>query len=186
MKPQSREELKQYALRKLGYPVLKINVANEQLEDLIDDALQFFSEYHFDGSESTFLTHQITSEDMENQYIPVYDDISFIVNVFPFSLSGNTNGSVFFNIEYQMRLNDWDMFNRAFGGVQYYDHLQRWLSLVRDTLHGKPSMRFNRLTNKLYLDVNWDTTFSVTPAKMEVSDASGFSVAAIGSIPTRY
>ena len=51
-KPASRQELKDYALRRLGHPVIDINVEDGQMEDRLDDALQFFAEYHFDGVET--------------------------------------------------------------------------------------------------------------------------------------
>ena len=59
-KPNSREALKQYSLRMLGKPVVEINVDDDQLEDRIDEGLQYFQEYHFDGVEKTYLRHKIT------------------------------------------------------------------------------------------------------------------------------
>ena len=56
-KPASRQELINYCLRKLGAPVLEINIAEEQLDDLVDDALQYFQERHFDGVEKMFLKY---------------------------------------------------------------------------------------------------------------------------------
>ena len=58
-KPSSRQELIDYCLRQLGAPVLEINVAEEQIEDLVDDALQYFNERHFDGVEQTYLKYQL-------------------------------------------------------------------------------------------------------------------------------
>ena len=55
----SRWELREYALRRLGYPVLEINVDDDQLEDLLDDAVQYFQERHYDGIERTFLKHKL-------------------------------------------------------------------------------------------------------------------------------
>ena len=68
-KPTTREELKQYALRKLGAPVIEINVDDSQVEDALDDALQFFAEYHFDGVEKVYFKHQVTQTDKDNMYI---------------------------------------------------------------------------------------------------------------------
>ena len=64
-KPTSRAELKDYCLRQLGAPVLEINVADEQVEDLLDDALQLFHERHFDGVERMYLKHQLTQDDID-------------------------------------------------------------------------------------------------------------------------
>ena len=63
--PGSRSEFKQYCLRQLGAPVLEINVADEQCEDRIDDAIQFFQERHFDGVVRTYLKYQITQADID-------------------------------------------------------------------------------------------------------------------------
>ena len=63
--PSSRQELIDYCLRQLGAPVLEINVAEEQIEDLVDDALQFFNERHFDGVQQTYLKYEITQNDID-------------------------------------------------------------------------------------------------------------------------
>ena len=68
-RPASREALKDYCLRKLGYPVVQINVDDAQMEDRIDDALQFFAEYHFDGVEKVYMRKQITQIDIDRGYI---------------------------------------------------------------------------------------------------------------------
>jgi len=63
--PTTRQELIDYCKRKLGYPVLEINVADEQIEDLVDDAIQFFQERHFDGVYQTYMKYQITQDDID-------------------------------------------------------------------------------------------------------------------------
>jgi hypothetical protein len=63
--PATREELKDYCLRRLGAPILEINVDEDQVEDIIDDALQYFNERHFDGAERMYLKHKLTAEDIE-------------------------------------------------------------------------------------------------------------------------
>ena len=64
-KPASKTELKQYCLRQLGAPVLEINVADEQIDDLMDDALQYFQERHFDGVERMYLKHHLTQDEVD-------------------------------------------------------------------------------------------------------------------------
>ena len=68
--PSSRGELIEYVKRKLGAPVLEINVSDEQIEDLVDDAVQFFQERHFDGVIQTFLKYQVTQEDIDRGRAP--------------------------------------------------------------------------------------------------------------------
>jgi len=64
-KPTTRQELKDYCLRQLGAPVLEINVADEQVDDLLDDTIQYFNERHFDGVEKTYLKYKISQEDID-------------------------------------------------------------------------------------------------------------------------
>jgi len=64
-KPSTRQELIDYCLRRLGAPVLEINVDDDQIDDLVDDALQYFQERHFDGVERMYLKYQITQQDID-------------------------------------------------------------------------------------------------------------------------
>ena len=63
--PSSRSNLKEYALRALGKPVIEINADDDQLEDRIDEALQYFSQYHYDGIRRTYLKYQYTQDDYD-------------------------------------------------------------------------------------------------------------------------
>lgn len=65
-KPSSRSELKEYCLRKLGKPVIEINVDEDQVEDLIDDTIQLFNERVYDGVERVYLKYKITQDDIDN------------------------------------------------------------------------------------------------------------------------
>ena len=63
--PSSRSEFKQYCLRQLGAPVLEINLADEQCEDIIDDGIQYFQERHFDGVAQTYMKYKVTQDDID-------------------------------------------------------------------------------------------------------------------------
>ena len=63
--PASRNEFKEYCLRQLGAPVLEINLATEQCDDLIDDAIQYFQERHFDGVSQVYMKYRVTQEDID-------------------------------------------------------------------------------------------------------------------------
>ena len=63
--PSSRQTLIDYCKRQLGYPVLEVNVADEQIDDLVDDAIQYFQERHFDGVFPTLLKYKFTQEDID-------------------------------------------------------------------------------------------------------------------------
>ena len=80
-KPASKTELKQYCLRQLGAPVLEINVADEQIDDLMDDALQYFQERHFDGVERMYLKHKITEDELNRGQAHNDDDSTNTVGI---------------------------------------------------------------------------------------------------------
>ena len=100
----TREELKDYCLRRLGAPVIEINVDDDQIEDRIDDAFQFYREYHFDAVEKVYLKHQMTAQDITNQYITLPDLVTGVERILPFS--NRSDGTNIFSIRYQILLND--------------------------------------------------------------------------------
>ena len=153
-KPNSRQQLKDYALRRLGYPVIEINVDDSQIEDRVDDALQFFAEYHFDGVEKMFYKHQVTSSDITNGYIDMNDVDSSIISVTRlFQFSDSTINM--FDIRYQMALNDFYGLRSGLSNISYYDSIKRHLALIQQTLDPEKQIRFSRVTNKLYVDMDW-------------------------------
>ena len=102
--PTTREQHKQYCLRSLGSPVIDINVDDEQLEDRIDESLQYFRDYHYDGTEHVYLKHQITSSDKTNEYIAINNNIQGITRLF--NIGNSNSSSNLFNVRYQIHLND--------------------------------------------------------------------------------
>ena len=80
-KPTTKQELIDHCLRKLGAPVLEINVSDEQLDDIVDDAVQYFNERHFDGVERMYLKYKITQEDIDRgQADPLTSNTTGIVS----------------------------------------------------------------------------------------------------------
>lgn len=149
--PKTRQQLKDYCLRKLGSPVIQINVSDEQVDDRIDDALQFFQDYHFDGTEKIFMKHQITKEDIERRWIYCPDAVNFVVNILPWD---DSNSSVnMFDLRYQLRLHD--LYD--FTSVSYvsYDITMKHIRNLNLLFSGTPQFRFTRHTNKIYLDIDW-------------------------------
>lgn len=152
--PNSRQQIKDYALRRLGAPVIEINVDDSQVEDRIDDALQFFAEYHFDGVEKMFYKHQVTSDDITNGYIDMNNVDSSIISVTRlFQFSDSTINM--FDIRYQMALSDFYGLRSGLSNIAYYDSIKRHLSLIQQTLDPEKNIRFSRVTNRLYVDMNW-------------------------------
>lgn len=150
--PTTREEFKEWCLRKLGKPIIEINLDDDQIEDRIDEALSYYQDFHFDGTEKTFLKHPVTANNKADGYITISEDIIGIVNLFDIGYSSSTNNM--FNMKYQMMLNDvWDM--SQFPVSSYWMSMQN-LALLEEILVGKQPLRYNRHTNKLYIDMDWD------------------------------
>jgi hypothetical protein len=148
--PTSRATLIDYCKRRLGDPVIEINVDEDQLEDRVDEALQYYQEYHSDATYRTYVAHQITDDDVTNEYVTVGNDILFVTRLFAISTSFNSSFN-FFDIKYQLMLNDIaDMQNFA-GDLAYYEQLQQYLSLLDVKLNGYPQTTFVRKQNRLYL-----------------------------------
>lgn len=219
----TRQQLIDYCLRDLGAPVLEINVDDEQVEDRIDQAIEFFNLYHYEGIERVYLKHKIVPSklniietnaalfsksiiglssgakaiivpnevdntirvkgvvgefiaseqvsdginiatlldtnfyiagDTENKYIDVPDAVFGVSRVLPFN--GATQGRSsdgLFNVQYQLRLND--LYDLSSTSIIYYKTVMSHLALLDLELNGHPVYRFNRMSGKLYLDVDW-------------------------------
>lgn len=149
----SRQTLKEYCLRALGSPVLEINVDDDQLEDRIDEALEFFRLYHYDGIEKIYLKHKVTQADIDNKYIPMSPLIYGVSRVLPIT-SGAASSKNIFDLQYQLRLND--LYDLTSTSVIYYTTVMSHLSMLDLVLNGHIIYRFNRYQDRLYLDINWD------------------------------
>jgi hypothetical protein len=151
--PTTRSQFKEYCLRKLGKPVIEINVDDDQVEDRIDEALHYWYDYHFDGTERTYYKYQITSQDITNKYITIPENIIGVVSIFDLSSSLST-GSGMFNVQYQFVLNNlYELVNFEF--LHYYMTMEH-IQFMEQMLVGKQPIRYNRNVNKLYIDTNWD------------------------------
>ena len=178
-KPNSRATLSDYCLRQLGAPILEINVADEQIDDLIDDSLQLFYERHFDGVEKVLLKYQITTEDIrrgrarggsfstgitthttadsfeweENtNYLTVPDAVLGIERIHQFD--NNAISSGMYNIKYQLFLND-IAFNLGYNGLLNYSMTKTYLEDINFLLTTTPQIRYNKRNNRLYIDCDW-------------------------------
>jgi hypothetical protein len=146
----TREQLKQYALRALGAPVVQINVADEQLEDRLDEAIAYFQLYHYDGIERMYLKHQITQTDVNNQYVTLPDYVYGVKKVIPFRQGSSSQN--LFDVQYQLRLND--LYELTNTSMVYYSMVMQHMAMLDQLLNGYPQFEFNRLGGKLYLEVN--------------------------------
>jgi len=150
--PSTRTELKEFCLRKLGKPVIEINIDDDQMEDRIDEALAYYHDYHFDGAEKTFLKHIVTADNKTNNYIDITDgNIIGIVNIFDIGDATSTNN--LFNVRYQIALND--LYDLArYDLVPYYMNMMN-IRFIEEMLIGKQPLRYNRHINKLHIDMDW-------------------------------
>jgi len=169
-RPNSRQTLIEYCLRKLGSPVIEINVDWQQCEDRLDDALDYFTERHFDGVEKVFFKYQVTQQDIDNQYIDTEDigppngvegptgkEIVSVVKVMQFGNFANIN---MFDIRYQMALTDYFGVNRNLQGTHSmglanYDAMMRYIKLIEDFFQPEKAIQFSKASNRLHLNMNW-------------------------------
>ena len=150
-KPTTRKEFKEYCLRKIGAPVIQINVADEQVEDRVDEALSFWNDYHYNGSEHIYLKHKLTQEDIDNGYITVPERILGVSRIFELNSSIST-GSGMFNVTYQFVLNN---LNDLTGySIQNYFMTMQSIRFMQEWLVGWPMIRYNKHSNKVYLDMS--------------------------------
>lgn len=150
--PTDRASFKEYCLRKLGKPVIEINVDDDQVDDRIDEALRYYWDYHFDGSDKIYYKYQVTQTDITNRYITMPDNVIGVINLFPVGQALNTNN--LFNIRYQIALNDLYTLTSV-SMVPYYMALQH-VQFLEQMLVGQQPIRYNRHINRLYVDMDWN------------------------------
>lgn len=147
--PNSRQGLIDYVMRSLGDPVIEINIDPEQQEDRVDEALQYYQEFHSDATLRTYLKHQVTADDVTNQYISLDSNITYVSKLFP--IKGGAITKDFFDIKYQLHLNDIANLHTYMGDLAYYEQMQQYLSLIDMKLNGTPQVQFSRRENRLYI-----------------------------------
>ena len=230
----SRQDLIDYSLRRLGFPVIEINVDDDQVSDRVDDAIQFWQEYHFDGTERAYIKHKLTGSkitlqaslannftvgetvtggtsgttaivvstdgaeitvdnvkpggatfslsetitgnqsgyattsssstayskgDLENGYIPIGDNILGVTRMFKFGATTGGKSDGLFDVDYQFALND--LYNLLSADLTYYSMVKTHLSTLESIFVTERQIRFNRKTNRLYIDTDFDKTFDV-------------------------
>ena len=173
--PSSKATLKTYCLRALGFGVIDINVSDDQVDDRLDEALQYFAQYHYDGIEKMYLKYQITEADITraatnttttatdsvdntvtasfgegNGFIPMPQTVVSVLNIFPFSNKTTNN---MFDIRYQLRLND--LYDFSSTSIIHYDMTMKHLDMLEHMLVGEKPIRFNQHQNRLYIDMDW-------------------------------
>ena len=172
--PSTKATLKEYCLRALGKPVIDINVDDDQVDDRIDEAVQYFAQYHVDGVERMYLKYLVTAADITrmttdtdesvtansvttaykraDNFLVVPSSVISVVNVFSLSDRANLN---MFDVRYQLRLND--LYDFSSTSIVHYEMTMRHLDFLDHILVGEKPMRFNQLSNRLFIDMDWGT-----------------------------
>lgn len=151
-KPTTKDEFKEFCLRKLGKPVIKINIDDTQIDDRIDEALSFWYDYHFDGTDKVYYKYQLQAEDFTNRYITLPENIIGVVRLFNPKI-GFYSSNYLFDAKYQLLMNEMlNLSNASF--VQYYQTMQH-LQFLEEILNGSTIIRFNKHKGRLYIDEDW-------------------------------
>ena len=182
-KPNSRATLKDYCLRRLGYPVLEINVDDDQIDDLTDDAIQYFQERHFDGIERVFLKHKLTEADIAtakttqtttsattgisngitssgnaSSFLETNNYLKLPDHVIGvekvFKMDASTISSGLFNIKYQIFLNDLYYYGAL--DLLNYAMTKTYLEDLSRMITPDTQIRFNKKQHNLYMDIDWN------------------------------
>lgn len=134
-KPNSRTTFIDHCLRALGAPVIEINVDDDQLDDRVDDAIQYYQEYHGDAVVRNLRKHQITQTDIDNGYVEIPSAFLSINNVLDTALSNG--GTDIFSIDYQLHLNDiFDLGGPYGGGLVNYELTKQYMALINRNING--------------------------------------------------
>ena len=174
--PTTKSTFKDYCLRNLGFGVIDINVSDDQVDDRIDEALQYFSHYHFDQVEKMYLKYEITQADIDrargnttttatdvsdtsvsasfkegNNFIPLPTTILSVIQVFPMDNAASSN---LFDIKYQMRLND--LYDFSSTSMIHYEMTMQHLDYISHILVGQTPVRFSEHQQRLYIDMDWE------------------------------
>ena len=179
--PTSKSTFKEYCLRALGKGVIDINVSDDQADDRIDEALQYFTNYHSDGIERVYLKHKLTEAEVtrmttnedavtatdkidssitadwlqQENYIPIPESVLSVVKVYPLTDKLITN---MFDVRYQLRLND--LYDFSSTSIINYEMTMRHLDFLDHILVGEMQIQFKEHQNRLYINTDIETNFN--------------------------
>ncbi len=183
--PASRDELKQYCLRQLGAPVLEINLADEQCQDLIDDAIQYFQERHFDGVSRMYLKYELTEDDVKRGQAKIDGGPGITTTTAESSIGGSTVQfdwketanyiqvpPAIIGVNKVLRFDGTNTITNNMFSVKYqmflndiyywgsteiltYAMVKTFLSDLDFALNTEKQIRFNQRMDRLYLDIDW-------------------------------
>ena len=183
-KPSTRQGLIDYCLRQLGAPVLEIKVADEQIDDLVDDAIQYFNERHYDGVERMYLKYKVTQEDLDRGKAGGTDGVGIVTTTGTSNISGISTTFNFYETSNYIQVPDsvigiekifkfdtssisGGMFSIKYqlflNDLYYFNSVEllqyamtkSYLEDIDFLLTTDKQIRFNKRQNRLYLDIDW-------------------------------
>jgi hypothetical protein len=156
-RPNTRQGLVDYCLRSLGAPVIEINIDDDQIEDRVDEAIQFYQEYHSDAVTRIFYKYEITPTDIANQWIPLPEAMISVLRILPIDSSFSSSTNMF---SFQSQMDMSDMFisgSQGAGGLIDIEMTRQYMSLIDMQINGLSQMiNFSRHMNRLIINVNWE------------------------------
>ena len=169
----SRAAFKEYCLKRLGFPVIDINVDDDQVEDRIDDALQYWQDYHFDGLQKVYYVKHIDETDIARKYLDLTEakdssnnvlQIAGVSRIFP--ITDSQSSINMFDLRYQLRLNElYDFTSASYINYTLTQQHLRFRILVWALLGGVRPMAVLAYPKLWELTVNW----GVKPARQKLT-----------------
>ena len=185
-KPATRQQLIDYCLRKLGAPVLEINVDDDQIDDLVDDAIQLFNERHFDGIERMYLKYKITQDDIDRGKAEGTDGVGIVTTTGTSTINGSETTFNFYENSNYIQVPDsvvgiekifkfdtssisGGMFSIKYqlflNDLYYFNSVEllqyamtkSYLEDIDFLLTTDKQVRFNKRQDRLYLDIDWSS-----------------------------
>ena len=150
--PTNKAQFKEHCLRRLGKPVIEINVDEDQVDDRVDEAIDYYWDFHYDGIEQCFYKWQITEQNKTDRYLTVPENIVGVVDLFDIGDATSTNN--LFNIRYQIALNDLYDLSR-YELVPYYMNFQN-IRMIEEILVRKQTFKYNKHANQLHIEMDWN------------------------------
>ena len=154
----TRKGLIDHCLRRLGEPVIEVNVDPDQIEDRVDDAIQLYQEFHSDATFRNYYAHTLTQEDIDGQYITLPDSILYVTKMFRLSSGFGLAGYPLPGFLGMGAMHLGGMPTLAggcntgiYGGMMDFVQLSQYLNLIDTTLRGSPLVDFARRQNRLYI-----------------------------------
>ena len=183
-KPTTRQELIDYCLRRLGAPVLEINVDDDQIDDLVDDAVQYFQERHFDGVERMYLKYKISQDDIDRGKATGTSGVGIVTTTGTSTIVGSATTFSFYENSNYIQVPDSvigiekifkfdtssisggmfsikyqlflnDMYYFNSVELMQYSMVKTYLEDIDYLLTTDKQIRFNKRQDRLYLDIDW-------------------------------